>query len=284
MGSPASDVLELIRRALEEDAAGNDITTKGLALEGTGRATVTARSACVVSGQNAARCVYRLLDESVKYTAVNGDGTAVGQGGTVAELEGPLGAILSGERTALNLLQHLSGVATLTNLFVKLMEDTGIGILDTRKTTPGLRALEKEAVTHGGGLNHRRDLSELVLVKENHIAAAGGFDAVIERLGEDIARAEIEVASIEELKELERTPPWRIMLDNFTPEMVVQALRELERWDSKPEIEISGGITLESIRLYAIEGIDFISVGSLTSSAPAVDMSMKIESVTRVSG
>jgi nicotinate-nucleotide pyrophosphorylase (carboxylating) len=277
--SPASDVLELIRRALEEDAAANDITTKRLALDGTGRATVTARSACVVSGQKAARGVYKLLDESVEYTVFSRDGTAVGPGETVAGVEGPLGAILSGERTALNLLQHLSGVATLTNRFVALMEGTGIGILDTRKTTPGLRVLEKEAVIHGGGLNHRRDLSELVLVKENHIAAAGGLGAVIDRLGGEIARAEIEVGSIEELKELERTPPWRIMLDNYTPEMVAQALRELERWDRRPEIEISGGITIESIHLYAIDGIDFISVGSLTSSAPSVDMSMKIVSV-----
>lgn len=280
MESPDSDVMELIRRALEEDAAANDITTGRLALEGTGRATVTARSACVVSGQRAARSVYHLLDESVEYNAVRRDGTAVAPGETVADVVGPIGAILSGERTALNLLQHLSGVATLTSRFVMLMEGTGIGILDTRKTTPGLRALEKEAVINGGGLNHRHDLSELVLVKENHIAAAGGLSAVIDRLGEEIARAEIEVASIEELKDLERTPPWRIMLDNFTPEMVAQALGELERWDRRPEIEVSGGITLESIRLYAIEGIDFISVGSLTLSAPSVDMSMKIESVT----
>ena len=280
MESPDSDVMELIRRALEEDAATNDITTGRLALDGNGRATVTARSECVVSGQRVARSVYHLLDESVEYTAVRRDGTAIAPGETVADVVGPIGAILSGERTALNLLQHLSGVATLTSRFVALVEGTGIGILDTRKTTPGLRALEKAAVIHGGGLNHRHDLSELVLVKENHIAAAGGLGEVIDRLGEEISRAEIEVASIEELKELKRTPPWRIMLDNFTPEMVVQALGELERWDRRPEIEISGGITLESIHLYAIEGIDFISVGSLTLSAPSVDMSMKIESVT----
>ncbi len=280
MESPDSDLIKLLQRALEEDAAANDITTKRLALDGIGRATVTARSACVVSGQRAAIGVYHLLDESVEYTVLGRDGTAVGPGQTVAEVEGPIGAILSGERTALNLLQRLSGVATLTSRFVALMEGTGIGILDTRKTTPGLRDLEKEAVIHGGGLNHRRDLSELVLVKENHIAAAGSLGAVIDRLGEEIARAEIEVSSIEELKVLERTPPWRIMLDNFTPEMTAGALRELERWEDRPEIEISGGITLESIRLYAIDGIDFISIGSLTSSAPSVDMSMKIESVT----
>ncbi len=280
MESPSSDLAELVRRALEEDAAADDVTTKGLALVGTALATVTARSACVVSGHEAASCVYHLLNESVEYRVVSRDGDDVGPGEKVAEVEGPIAAILSGERTALNLLQHLSGVATLTNRFVSILKGTGIGVLDTRKTIPGLRALEKEAVVHGGGLNHRSDLSELVLVKENHIAAAGGLVAVIDRLGEGISRAEIEVASLEELGELERTPPWRIMLDNFTPEMVAQAIREVERWESRPEIEVSVGITLETISLYAVDGVDFISIGSLTSSAPAIDMSMKIVSIT----
>jgi nicotinate-nucleotide pyrophosphorylase (carboxylating) len=276
VGSPDRALAELVQRALEEDSAGNDVTTAMTVGSGTGRASIVARSAGVVSGHRAARMVYGLLDRRVEYADATPDGASFLPGDVVAEVEGPICAILTGERTALNFLQHLSGVATLTSRFVALVEGTGIRILDTRKTTPGLRDLEKEAVVHGGGLNHRRDLSELVLVKENHVAAAGGLDAVIERLGEAIGRAEIEVTSIEELRKLEGTPPWRIMLDNFDPEMVTAALEELGGWQKRPPVEVSGGITLSSIGAYAVSGIDFISIGSLTSSAPSVDMSLEV--------
>jgi len=152
-------------------------------------------------------------------------------------------------------------------------------ILDTRKTTPGMRLLEKEAVLHGGGKNHRKDLAGLILVKENHIAAAGGLERVVELLGARIAETEIEVSSLEELKGLRGSHPARIMLDNFAPEDAEEAMEELKGWDARPEIEVSGGVTLETARSYASLGVDYISVGSITVSAPALDMSLILEEV-----
>jgi nicotinate-nucleotide pyrophosphorylase (carboxylating) len=275
-----NDIAAMVERALSEDAAERDLTTALLVGEGAqGRAVVRARAGGVVSGQRCAQKVFSLLDASVVYDAVKRDGSSVLAGEIVAVVEGGLGAILTGERTALNFLQHLSGIATSVRRFVERIEGTGAVILDTRKTTPGLRTLEKEAVLHGGGRNHRKDLAELLLVKENHIAAAGGLERVIDLLGTRIGETEIEVTSIGELRVLRGRHPWRIMLDNFTLEGVREAMEELEGWDRMPEIEVSGGVTIETVRSYAALGIDYISIGSITASAPALDMSLMVEEV-----
>ena len=283
MGETGKDLADLVRRALREDAADGDMTTRILVDEKTrGRAIILARAAGVVSGQRCARAVFTSLEPSISYEEAKTDGSKITAGETAATVAGPLRAILSGERTALNFLQHLSGVATSVSRFVERVEGTKAVILDTRKTTPGLRSLEKEAVRNGGGSNHRRDLAGLILVKENHIAAAGGIEGVIDLLGDRMEKAEIEVGSLEELAKLRGSRPWRIMLDNFAPEMVEEAMRELEEWEARPEIEVSGGMTMENVRLYADLGVDYISIGSVTASAPALDMSLIVEEVNRV--
>ena len=170
-------------------------------------------------------------------------------------------------------------MATLAAAFAAAVAGTGTTILDTRKTTPGLRRLEKEAVLHGGCGNHRPDLASMILVKENHIAAAGGLAAVVDRLGDRLAEAEIEVRSLDELRTLGETPPARIMLDNFDPANIAGALREIDRWSRRPEIEVSGGVTLENVARYATPGVDFISIGSLTASAPSLDLSLTLEEI-----
>jgi nicotinate-nucleotide pyrophosphorylase (carboxylating) len=273
-------VTVVAKRALEEDAAANDITTRSVVgKRRSGRAAIKVRSAGVISGQACARTVFRLLDQSLTYNEVRSDGSRVRPGDCIAGVSGTLRPILSGERTALNLLQHLSGIATLTDLFVERVSGSGVEILDTRKTIPGMRALEKQAVLHGGGRNHRHDLAGLVLVKENHITAAGGLERVLEGLGARLDEAEIEVTSLEELERLRVRPPWRIMLDNFDPGGVREAVMEVRGWQRIPEIEVSGGVTIDTIDQYIIDGVDYISVGSLTSSAPALDMSLTIEEV-----
>lgn len=269
-----------VAAALDEDAASRDVTTRLLVPQRSrGRAVVVARAAGVISGQEVASLVYERLG-GARWTALVPDGAEVAAGAEAARVEGALRAILSGERTALNFLGRLSGVATLTAAFVRAVAGTGVRILDTRKTTPGLRLLEKQAVAHGGGANHRSDLASMILVKENHIAAAGGIEAAVEALGDRLPDSEIEVRSIDELRALSRTPPGRVMLDNFDPARVAAAVEELAGWPARPEIEVSGGITLGSAASYAIAGVDYISIGALTSAASALDLSMLVEELS----
>ncbi len=276
---PERSIEELVETALEEDRARNDITT-GLLVPGemTGTASIISRQAGIISGQDCAGRVFRALSSGVVYEAVIADGGRVGAGDPVSRISGPLGAILSGERTALNFLGHLSGVATRTSLFVKKAAPSGVTILDTRKTTPAMRLLEKRAVIDGGGRNHRGDLESYILVKENHISAAGGIEAVVGILGDRIRNSEIEVRSVGQLRSLKGSPPGRVMLDNFTPKEVAEAVGEVESWKSfRPEIEVSGGIDIDNIESYAIAGVDLISVGSITSSAGSLDLSLLVE-------
>jgi len=274
---------DLVKTALAEDAARKDVTTRLLVdAARLGDAVLRARALGVVSGHRAAQEVFRALDPSIAYSAVAGDGALVHRGAAVARVYGRVRAILSAERTALNFLQHLSGVATTTAAFVEKVKGTSAVILDTRKTTPGLRILEKAAVVHGGGRNHRSGLADMILVKDNHIAAAGGLGAVLERLGaSNLPNAEIEVASLEELMVLKERPPKRIMLDNFDPEAVAEAVSEIRRWTIVPEIEVSGGVTIDTVAAYATAGVDFISIGSLTSQASVLDMSLDLEGIDR---
>jgi nicotinate-nucleotide pyrophosphorylase (carboxylating) len=218
-------------------------------------------------------------------------------GSAVAQVVGDIGGILQAERTALNFMQRMSGIATLTRQFVDAVDGTGAVILDTRKTTPGLRFLEKFAVTAGGGANHRFALWDMYLIKDNHIRAAGGITKALDR----VARTrqadlllEVEVESMEQLQEALRPEVDRILIDNRSPKDVKTVLEEVDRWcaanppDSPrmpagarryPQLEVSGGITLDTVRSYAETGVDFLSVGALTHSAPALDLSLEIEEV-----
>jgi nicotinate-nucleotide pyrophosphorylase (carboxylating) len=273
---------EAVKRALAEDAARSDVTTKLLVGRSlSGDAVIKAKAAGVVSGHAPAALVFKTLDKAVSYVPTTAEGARVEQGRDVARIRGRAAAILAGERTALNFLQHLSGVATLTATFVEKAKGTGITILDTRKTTPGLRLLEKQAVVHGGGRNHRENLARMILVKENHVKAAGGLPAVAAKLGpQNLATAEIEITSLEELEVLRETPPMRIMLDNFSPDAVREAVARLRAWGSeRPQIEVSGGVGLDNLEQFAMPGVDFISIGALTAQAPVLDMSLLIEGV-----
>lgn len=274
---------ELVRTALAEDAARKDTTSKLLVdAARIGDAVVRAKEPGVVSGHRAAGAVFRMLDPSIAYFATAADGERVQKGGVVARVYGRVRAILSAERTALNFLQHCSGIATLAAAFTERVRGTGVVILDTRKTTPGLRMLEKAAVVHGGARNHRASLADMILVKENHIAAAGGLAEALSKLGSrHLPNVEIEVRTLEELRMLKDAPPKRIMLDNFEPALVREAVAQIERWDIVPEIEVSGGVNLDNVVSYAIPGVDFISVGALTNRAPALDMSLDLEGADR---
>jgi nicotinate-nucleotide pyrophosphorylase (carboxylating) len=289
--------LPLVKWALSEDVGNGDITTLNTLPSGTGaRASIMVKERGVVAGIEVARLVFRELDPSVKFEALVPDGTKVEPGVAVARVTGSAGPILTGERTALNFLQRLSGVASITRRFVDAVSGTGVTILDTRKTTPGMRYLEKYAVKMGGGENHRYALWDMYLVKDNHIRAAGGVTQAIERIlrtRQDVL-LEVEVESIPQLREALRPGVDRILVDNRTIEEVRAAVAEVDRWSQMhpveerikrpgakrwPEIEVSGGITLETVRAYAATGVDYISVGALTHSAPALNLSLEIEDV-----
>ena len=289
--------LPLVKWALSEDVGNGDITTLNTLPSGTGaRASIMVKERGVVAGIEVARLVFRELDPMIKFETLLPDGTAVQPGVAVARISGSAGPILTGERTALNFLQRLSGVASLTRRFVDAVAGTGVTILDTRKTTPGMRYLEKYAVKMGGGENHRYALWDMYLVKDNHIRAAGGVTAAIDRIlrtRQDVL-LEVEVESIAQLREALRPGVDRILVDNRTIEEVLAAVAEVDRWSAEvpadprakrpgakrwPEIEVSGGITLETVRAYAATGIDYISVGALTHSAPALNLSLEIEDV-----
>jgi nicotinate-nucleotide pyrophosphorylase (carboxylating) len=289
--------LPLVKWALSEDVGNGDITTLNTLPSGTGaRASIMVKERGVVAGIEVARLVFRELDPTIKFETLLPDGTAVQPGVAVARITGSAGPILTGERTALNFLQRLSGVASITRRFVDAVAGTGVTILDTRKTTPGMRYLEKYAVKMGGGENHRYALWDMYLVKDNHIRAAGGVTAAIERIlrtRQDVL-LEVEVESIAQLREALRPGVDRILVDNRSIEEVQAAVAEVDRWSQMhpveerikragakrwPEIEVSGGITLETVRAYAATGIDYISVGALTHSAPALNLSLEIEDV-----
>ena len=263
-----------------EDLGGGDVTTDAVVDEGaTGRAHIEARQEGILAGTEMATLTFRELDPgSVVEWHVNEGGT-LAKGTKVATITGRARAILSGERVALNFLQHLSGVATLARAYAKAVEGTGVGILDTRKTTPGLRFLEKHAVRVGGAGNHRFGLFDGVLIKENHIQAAGGMKAAFEktRAGSEGLPTVIEAKSPEEALEAAELHPTRVLLDNFTPSAIASTVKRLK--GSKVEVEVSGGIRLANVRDFAIPGVSYISVGSITHSAPAVDMSLLMDEV-----
>ena len=278
----ASGCHNLLRSFLAEDIGTGDITTE-TTVSPTKRAhgEVIAKAPLVLAGIEIFVEVFRLLDPATEAEISLHDGEELTPGRVPARLKASAWALLTGERVALNLLQRLCGVATLTRRYVRAVEGTRSTILDTRKTTPGLRALEKYAVRVGGGKNHRKDLGEAVLIKENHIRLAGGVSAALVAARAARGRAawiEIEVTNLEELRAALEHNPHVIMLDNMGPSLVRQDVDEVRKHPSPNKIrtEASGGITLHNVREFAEAGVDWISVGALTHSAPAVDLSFEI--------
>jgi nicotinate-nucleotide pyrophosphorylase (carboxylating) len=281
----ASACHNLLRSFLAEDLGAGDITTDTL-VPATQRARgeVIAKAPLVLAGIDLFAEVFRLLDPTAGAEISFHDGDELKPGQIPARLTASARALLTGERVALNLLQHLSGVATVTRQFVKTVEGTSAQILDTRKTTPGLRALEKYAVLVGGGHNHRKDLSEAVLIKENHIRLAGGVTpalAAAQAVKGRVAWIEIEVTNLEELREALAHNPDVVLLDNMSPQLVRQAVEYVHAVHPRRTIrtEASGGITIANLREFAEAGVDWISAGALTHSAPAVDLSFEIEPI-----
>lgn len=269
---------QLIARALEEDIGSGDITTRAIVKKDT---HATARIVCkgdiVVSGLEVAENVFKAVDETLVWEAAREDGSRCKKGDILATIKGNAASLLGAERVALNFLQHLSGIATLTREFVRAVEGTGVKIVDTRKTIPGLRSLEKKAVVDGGGINHRMGLYDRYLIKDNHVDIAGNVRRAVEEVvshRQEYVLIEVEVRNDDELNEVLATNGVDIiMLDNWPLNTLDAAI---ERIKGHCMIELSGGITREDVANYARPGVDYISVGALTHSAPAADISMKI--------
>jgi nicotinate-nucleotide pyrophosphorylase (carboxylating) len=267
---------EVVRRALAEDVGSGDVTTAATVPEGVrARALITQKAPGAVFGLDVAEQVFAALDPGTSFERLSAEGVWR-EGGPVLRIEGSARAILTGERTALNFLQRLSGVATMAARAARAVEGTGATILDTRKTTPGLRALEKAAVAAGGATNHRAGLYDAILIKENHAALAGGVGEAVRRAREAAPELslEVEARSLEEVDEALAAGAQRILLDNMTPEELRAAVRRVH---GRAELEASGGMTLEILRDVASTGVQFISVGALTHSAPALDLSLLLE-------
>jgi nicotinate-nucleotide pyrophosphorylase (carboxylating) len=266
----------LVRRALAEDLGTGDVTSDATVPARTrARATITQKEPGVVFGYDVAEAVFRLLDPDVTVRRLSTeDGWR--QPGPVMEVVGSARAVLAGERTALNFLQRLSGVATLAARCVAAVDGTGARVLDTRKTTPGLRALEKAAVAAGGATNHRAGLYDAILIKENHAALAGGVGAAVRRAAEYAPELELEVecATLDEVDEALEAGARRILLDNMDTAQLREAVRHVA---GRAELEASGGVTLQTLGAVASTGLNFISVGALTHSPPALDLSLLLE-------
>ena len=280
MKTPQELIDELITLAFNEDIGDGDHTTLCcIPATETGKQKLLIKEAGVLAGVEMARRVINYFDPELKITSYIEDGTEVQPGDVAFVVEGRVQSLLQVERTMLNIMQRMSGIATTTRKYVRLLEGTGTRVLDTRKTTPGLRMIEKEAVKIGGGVNHRIGLFDMILLKDNHVDFAGGIEKAIVRAkeylkakGKDL-KIEIEVRNMDELREVLRVGGVdRIMLDNFTPALTREAVALI---DHRFETESSGGITFDTIRSYAECGVDYVSVGALTHSVKGLDMSFK---------
>ena len=274
------DLLDLVDRALAEDVGSGDVTTEATVAAATrGRATITQKAPGVISGLDAAEAVFRRLDPDAAIERLGPEGEWREAGAGVLRVEGSARALLTGERTALNFLGRLSGVATLTAQVVRAIRDAGgeAKLLDTRKTTPGLRELEKRAVADGGGVNHRAGLYDFILIKENHAALAGGVGEAVRRAREarpDLPLA-VEVRDPAEIDEALAAGAPRLLLDNMSPDEIRAAVAQVA---GRAELEASGGIDPETVLVYAtISGLHYVSMGALTHSAPALDLSLILE-------
>ncbi len=271
----------MIDAALREDVGPGDATTLWtVPEEALGRAEIRAKADIVIAGLASAEAVFRTVDPGLASTAYVQDGAACGPGDLVLSVEGALRSILTAERTALNFLGRLSGVATTTRRFVEAAGETRARVIDTRKTTPGWRRLEKAAVRAGGGVNHRMGLYDMVLIKENHIAAAGGIEAAVRAVRARNAvelPVEIEVRDLAELEAVLDIGVERVLLDNMSPRQLEEAVALARATPGGgPELEASGNVTLGTIAAVAATGVDYISVGALTHSAPVADLSLRV--------
>jgi nicotinate-nucleotide pyrophosphorylase (carboxylating) len=297
----------LVRRALEEDVATGDATTAAVVpSRASARAHILARQTLVCAGLPIAEKIFRALDPEMRVSCPHNDGSFVEPGTEIVQVRGSARAILTGERTVLNFLAHLCGIATLTKRFVEQLAGTRTRIRDTRKTTPGLRTLEKYAVKTGGGANHRSGLYDAILLKENHIALAGGIKQALDKahtyvspkappprtasaydaagldpevVGPGPLRVQIEVRDQKELLEALGAGAEAVLLDNMTPERAAECVKIARGIRADCVIEISGGITLDNARSYAETGADFLSSGTLTHSAPAANLSLLVDSI-----
>ena len=276
------ELTELARRALREDVGEADVTTVAtVAADARARALITQKAPGAIFGLEVAETCFALLDPDVSFESLVQEGSWREEGGPVLSVEGAASALLTGERTALNFLGRLSGIATLAARFVGEVEGTGAVVLDTRKTTPGLRMLEKAAVAAGGATNHRVGLFDAILIKENHIAAAGGIVQAVTRVRESAPALadtlEVEVRTTQDIDEALAAGAPRLLLDNMSVAELSAAVAQVA---GRAKLEASGNVTLENVRERALTGVDFISVGALTHSAPALDLSLILE-VTR---
>ncbi len=270
--------MDLIAMALAEDIGSGDKTTELLIDQlQPGRAVIIARQNLVCCGLDVVKQVFARINTDISVHRHVNEGERVSCGNTMAELQGPFHVLLTGERVALNFLQRLSGIATLTRTFADAVSNTKTTLLDTRKTTPGWRTLEKTAVRCGGGANHRMGLFDAILIKENHIASCGGIKPALEKIragGHPDLKIEIEVRSLGEFQQAARCGPDMILLDNMSCDDMRQAV-SLNK--GRIRLEASGNVSRETIAEIAATGVDYISVGALTHSAPAADVSMLIE-------
>ncbi len=276
-GIPEGVVRDIVARALAEDVGSGDITTRAVVPAAIScRAQVVAKEDAMVAGLFMVEATFRAVGPGIRFRSAVEDGAHVSAGAVVAELAGEVGVVLTGERTALNFLQRMSGIATLASRYVEAVKGTKARILDTRKTAPGLRVLDKYAVRMGGACNHRTGLFDGVLIKDNHIRAAGGIAAAVTRARagcQKSAKIEVEAESMSQVAEALAAGADVIMLDNMKPEEVRQAVALIA---GRAETEVSGGVSLDTVRGYAECGVDYISVGEITHSAPAVDFSLEI--------
>lgn len=280
-----NSIQHLIEIALKEDIGPGDITTDNLVgpdLEGKG--VITAKEPLVIAGLDVARQVFEHLDNEVIFRAGYKDGDVIKDGGTVAEVESKLQVLLTVERTALNFLQRLSGIATYVRSYVDELANQSVRLVDTRKTAPGWRVLEKYAVRMGGAHNHRMGLYDGVLIKDNHIAACGGIIKAVDRIRANVShfvKIEVEVSDMSQVKEAMDAGADVIMLDNMNIQKIKEAVAFI---NGKAVVEVSGGITKKRLKPLADTGVDIISVGALTHSARCVDISMSISPLVRNAG
>lgn len=273
---PPHLVEEAVRRALDEDLGlAGDVTSRAtVPADARAKAVIAARKKGVSAGADVAAAVFRAVDPGISFTVETADGSAVEKGSVIARIEGPARAVLAGERVALNFMGRMSGIATLTATYVAAVAGTKARIVCTRKTTPGLRAFEKYAVRAGGGMNHRFGLFDAVLIKDNHVAAAGGVTAAVNRAREHaghMVKIEVEVDNLEQLEEALQAGAEIVMLDNIGPKLLREAVRMA---DGRAITEASGGIDLTTVRAIAEAGVDLISSGALTHSAPVLDLGL----------
>ena len=268
----------IVEYAFNEDIGSGDVTTNSIIPdEMVADASMSAKTGGIIAGLEVAEYVFRLLDPQIEWRPLVKDGDSVAEKDIIVKLKGSYRALLTGERTALNFLQRMSGIATTTSIYVNAVSGTGTEILDTRKTVPGLRVLDKYSVKAGGGTNHRIGLYDMVLIKDNHIKVAGGIAKAVDNVRKNIKsgiKIEVETTTLEEVNEALGKGVDMIMLDNMTTGMMAEAVKII---DGRAKVEASGNMTLDRVREVAETGVNYISVGALTHSVKAMDISMNIE-------